>query len=109
MIQGLMYVYCPSFLEVQNDSEQHRGHKGIEEAERSGDILLETHFKIILIADAFQTLNRVERHRHLYDVLRKVLGETLFSRIHALSLKLLSPAEFESNPLGKGGAQKLIR
>ncbi len=103
-----MDAYCPSFLEVKNDSEQHRGHKGIEEAERSGDVLLETHFTIILVTDAFQTLNRIERHRNLYDVLRKVLGETLFSRIHALSLKLLSPAEFEGHPLEKRENQKLI-
>lgn len=95
MIEGLTNWYGPSFLEIKNDSEQHRGHKGM--IERVTTESPETHFKIILVSDAFRSLTRIERHRDLYKVLAKILEEGEFLEIHALSLRLLSPEEFEMN------------
>ena len=95
MTQGLKDMYNPLFLEVVNDSEQHRGHKGMEGRTVSGK--LESHFSVTLVCDAFRNLTRIQRHRHFYDTLSKILEKKTYSEIHALSLRLVSPEEFERN------------
>ncbi|HQS83446.1 MAG TPA: BolA family protein [Alphaproteobacteria bacterium] len=96
IVQGLRDIYTPLFLEVVNDSEQHRGHKGME-GRKMAVGKLETHFTITLVCDAFRNLTRIQRHRHFYDILSKILEKKTYSEIHALSLRLVSPEEFERN------------
>ncbi|MBS0185550.1 MAG: BolA family transcriptional regulator [Proteobacteria bacterium] len=93
MKEGIKKIYNPLFLEIINDSDHHKGHKAVEG--RIGK--LETHFKITLVSNCFENLSRIQRHRQLYDSLKEILGEASFSEIHALSLKLVSPKEFEQN------------
>ena len=70
-------VFQPDQLEVINESSHHRGHAGDD---GSG----ESHFRIVIHADAFAELSRVARHRAVH----KALGPDLIGRIHALALEI---------------------
>lgn len=72
----------PVELEIIDESEKHRGHKG-----------LESHIKLLVVSDEFHDMPLIARHR-----LIKTLLETEFaSGMHALSLYLLTPIEREKN------------
>ena len=64
-------------LEVEDESEQHRGHGGWREGG-------ETHFSVILRAGALAPMSRLARHRAVHAA----LGPDLVARIHALALDL---------------------
>ena len=51
------------------------------------------HFKLFIISDDFLTLNLIKRHQLIY----KILGHMLKKEIHALSMKLLTRAEYKQN------------
>ena len=70
----------PSLLEINNESEKHRGHKNGPKEENA-----ESHFRIKIVSKTFTGLSRIERHR----LIHKVLDELLKNHIHALSLILL--------------------
>ena len=72
----------PTRLEIEDQSYRHAGHAG---ARPEG----ETHFHVIVVADVFTGKSRVERQRMVYDALKELMA----SRIHALSLATLTPAE----------------
>ncbi|MBX7250033.1 MAG: BolA family transcriptional regulator [Caulobacteraceae bacterium] len=72
----------PESLEVRDESAKHAGHAG---ARPEG----ETHFDVRVVAAAFAGLSRLERQRLVNGLLR----EELAGPVHALSLKLLAPAE----------------
>lgn len=73
----LTEAFAPQSLEVIDESEQHRNHGGWREGG-------ETHFKVVMRADAFNGLSRVERSRRVHAVLR----EELATSVHALALDL---------------------
>ena len=50
-----------------------------------------THYEAIVIAREFEGLRRIARHQRVYQTLGSLVG----NEIHALSLKTLTPAEFE--------------
>lgn len=70
------------YLNVCDDSHHHQGHR------------LETHFTIHLITQDFENLSRVARHRLIYDGLK----EEFSTGLHALSLHLMTPSEYEKHP-----------
>ena len=72
----------PTRLDIIDDSHRHAGHAG-------ADPLGETHFNITIVSAAFDGKSRVARQRLVYDVVAQELKE----RVHALSLKTLTPAE----------------
>lgn len=72
----------PEHLEVIDNSAKHAGHAGA----RPGG---ESHFAVIVVADAFEGKNRVQRQRMVYDALNTEMA----SDIHALELKTLTPDE----------------
>ena len=78
--EKLTAAFAPARLEIIDESERHRGHGGYREGG-------ETHFKIIIAAEAFRPMNRLERQRTVYDVLQKEMAE----RVHALSLDIKLP------------------
>lgn len=82
MIERLEAALAPTRLELDNQSEQHRGHAGYD---GSG----ESHFALIIESRAFAGLNRVERQRKVYAA----LGDLMKERVHALSIKALAPGE----------------
>ena len=71
----------PVALDVQDESEAHRGHAGYPEGGQS-------HFRVRMTADAFSGQSRLARHRAVHDA----LGPDLIGRIHALALELQAPA-----------------
>lgn len=72
----LSAAFSPEVLEVQDDSERHRGHAGWREGG-------ETHFNVKIRAASLAAMSRVERHRAVH----RALGE-LTDRIHALALDI---------------------
>jgi BolA protein len=80
--EKLTAAFAPSALDVEDESGRHEGHSGA----RPGG---ETHFNVRIVSDRFEGLSRVERQRRVYAV----LADELKSRVHALSLTTLTPAE----------------
>lgn len=72
----------PSYLDVSNDSAQHRGHLG-------DDGTGESHFTVTIESADFIGLNRVARQR----LVNNALADLLTSRIHALAIKARAPDE----------------
>ncbi len=71
----------PTLLIIEDDSHRHAGHSGA----RPGG---ESHFNVAIDSAAFEGLKPVERQRLVY----RVLAEELAGPVHALSLKLSTPA-----------------
>jgi BolA family transcriptional regulator, general stress-responsive regulator len=80
--QKLQAAFSPSRLEIEDDSDRHAGHGGA----RPGG---ETHFNIVIAADAFTGMARVQRQRAVYAA----LADELAGPVHALSLRALAPGE----------------
>ena len=68
----------PVHLEVINESAMHSVPPGSE-----------THFKVIVVSDAFEGLGLVDRHRRINDLLRDEFRDGM----HALTIRALTPAE----------------
>lgn len=66
--------FSPSELLVKDQSHLHAGHAGAQEGKG--------HFAVTIVADAFEGLSRIERHRVVYAA----LGEMMETDIHALSI-----------------------
>lgn len=74
--------FAPARLNIMDDSARHRGHAGYREGG-------ETHFKVEIVATAFEGQNRVARQRLVYDTLK----DEFASGLHALEVSALTPAE----------------
>ena len=73
----------PVRLEIHNDSHLHAGHHaGAQRGE-------ETHFRVEIVAAAFDGENRVARQRRVYGI----LADELAAGVHALQLSALTPDE----------------
>jgi BolA family transcriptional regulator, general stress-responsive regulator len=77
--------FAPRALAIEDQSALHAGHAG---ARPEG----ETHYRVTLVATAFEGLSRVARQRLVYQA----LGEEFETGLHALSLDLKTPAEADS-------------
>jgi BolA protein len=76
----LLAALDPSALEVQDDSHLHAGHAGASEGR---------HFTVRLTSARFSGLNRVARHRLVYDS----LGSLTAQGVHALAIVAKAPGE----------------
>ena len=81
----LTEALAPARLDVVDESHLHAGHVG---ARPEG----ETHFRVHIVADAFDGKSRVDRQRLVYGI----LSEELADRVHALALTTRTPAEDEA-------------
>lgn len=81
--QKLTAGLSPERLDIVDESHRHQGHAGTN-AEG------ESHFHIEIVSAAFEGKSAVARQRLVYAL----LAEELRTRVHALSLKTLTPAEF---------------
>ena len=70
-------AFAPSTLEIVDESELHKGHVGY----RDGG---ETHFRVTMASDQFDSLSRLARQRLVHEV----LADELAGPVHALSLRL---------------------
>lgn len=73
----LTAAFAPSFLNVIDESENHRGHGGWREGG-------ETHFRVQITAEKLQDMSRVNQHRAINEVLAGELAST----IHALAIEV---------------------
>jgi len=72
--QRLVAAFQPARLEVVNESHRHAGHAGDD---GSG----ESHFAVLIRAEALAAMSRVARHRAVH----KALGD-ITARVHALAI-----------------------
>ena len=73
----------PSVLNIVNESFMHNVPTGSE-----------SHFKLIIVSDAFKDLSNVKRHQLVYRSLDKIMDE-----IHALSIYAFDENEYNENPV----------
>jgi BolA family transcriptional regulator, general stress-responsive regulator len=76
----LRAAFEPVSLQVIDESSQHHGHAG---ARADG----ESHFRVKIVASAFQGKTRVEQHRMINVALALELKE----RVHALAIEASAP------------------
>ena len=72
----------PDVLEIVDESHLHAGHAG---ARPGGD----SHFKVLIVANAFDGKSRVDRQR----LVNGLLADEFAAGLHALSLTTLTPDE----------------
>ena len=70
----------PLRIEVVDESALHAGHAGAGEG---------GHYRLLVVSPRFAGKTTLQRHRIVYDA----LGELMRSRIHALSIRSLTPEE----------------
>jgi BolA protein len=80
--ERLERVLAPLDLRVDDESALHAGHEGA----RSGG----GHYRVRLVSPKFEGLDRLARHRLVYDALEDLMKR----EVHALSLVLLAPHEY---------------
>jgi BolA protein len=78
----LTEAFRPTRLEVEDDSARHQGHAG----SRAGG---ESHFNVLIEAEAFAGTPKVARQRMVY----RALAAELAGPVHALSVRALAPGE----------------
>lgn len=97
--QKLEEQFSPLHMELVNESSMHNVPQGSE-----------THFKLLIVSQAFEGLGRVQRQQKIYSLLKEEMGEI----IHALSQRVLTPQEWKtlggnvsiSSPQCLGGSAK---
>ncbi len=88
----LREAFPPQSLDVVDESHLHEGHAG----HRPGG---ETHFRVYIVARAFEGKSRIERHR----MINAALAAELAGPVHALAIKAQAPGE-DKAPAEAGGA-----
>ena len=79
--QCLRKTLDPQELLIKDQSQLHIGHEGAKDGKG--------HYDLLLVSRAFEGVNRVQRHRMVYDALRDLLE----SDIHALRISAYAPSE----------------
>jgi len=82
MREKLLVALRPTRLDLVNESHLHAGHG-------SSPATGESHFRVLIVSDAFDGKSRVERHRIVNDMLRDELKDG----VHALAIKAVAPGE----------------
>lgn len=97
LLEKLTGALAPVELEIVDDSDRHRGHKG---AGGGG------HFNVRVVSAAFDGKSLVARHRLVYEV----LAAEMAGPVHALALRTLTPAEAsaEAEAAADSAASRII-
>ncbi len=80
--EALTAKLAPVRLDIVNESHLHAGH-------RSSPGTGNSHFRVTIVSQRFEGLNRVARHRLVNAALAGLIGNP----IHALALETLAPEE----------------
>jgi BolA protein len=80
-IEGKLSALNPESLEVVDESAAHAGHEGA----RAGG----GHYRLVIVARAFEGKPAQLRHRMVYEA----LGPMMKHEIHALAIKAYAPGE----------------
>lgn len=78
LIRERLAGFSPQRVEIIDDSALHAGHAGA----RDGG-----HFRLLIVAEAFRGKSTIVRHREIHAA----LGDLMRGRIHALSIRALTP------------------
>ena len=78
----LVDAFSPIHLDVVNESYKHNVPEGSE-----------SHFKVIIVSDKFNSLLRIKRHRAVNSVLAHELAE----KIHALAIHAYTKKEWDKH------------
>lgn len=81
----LTEALTPVHLEVVDDSMAHAGHAGVVQSGGG-------HFHAVIVSEAFAGKTAVQRHQMVY----RALGDMLHNDIHAFSMKVYTPLEYQS-------------
>ncbi|XP_045597798.1 bolA-like protein 1 isoform X3 [Procambarus clarkii] len=73
----------PTHIEIMNESYMHNVPPGSE-----------THFKVLVVSEAFNDLSLIKRHR----LVNATLSEELKKGVHALSIVARTPAQWAKEP-----------
>ncbi len=73
--------FQPTELLIKDQSQLHAGHEGAKDGKG--------HFDVMIVSQAFDGVNRVQRHRMVYAALSKLIE----TDIHALRIKAFAPSE----------------
>jgi BolA protein len=77
----LQDAFEPESLLVEDESHLHAGHAGARDGRG--------HFRVSIVAGAFEGLNPIQRHRAVYAA----MGELMQTDIHALAIEALASSE----------------
>ena len=83
--QRLREAFDPLHLEIENESHKHGGDQPRE------DKIRESHFRVVLVSEAFDAKRPVQRHQMVYGVLGDLVGR---GNIHALALHTYAPGQW---------------
>ena len=83
IIKRLNEAFEPETLGGEDESHLHAGHEGAKDGR--------SHFRVLIIADAFTGKNLIDRHRMIY----RVLDEMMRIDIHALAIDAWAPEELD--------------
>jgi len=85
----------PAVLEVENESHMHSGPAA------------ESHFRLVIVSDEFESKNLLARHR----TINKLLADELDGGVHALAMHTFTPREWTdrgetaaTSPACRGGS-----
>lgn len=81
--ESLVHALNPSFCDLDNESHGHNVPKNSE-----------THFRLVIVSDAFDGLSRVKRHQLVY----KAADEALKKGVHALAMQCFTESEWADSP-----------
>lgn len=76
-------AFSPETLGVEDESYLHEGHEGAKDGRG--------HFRVLIIAEAFEDKSMIERHRMIY----RVLDDMMRLDIHALAIDAWAPDELD--------------
>ncbi|OOF21447.1 MULTISPECIES: transcriptional regulator BolA [unclassified Salinivibrio] len=94
--EKLEQAFSPSFLDVRNESFMHNVPEGSE-----------SHFKVVVVSEAFDGQRLIQRHR----AVNATLSDELAHHIHALAIHTYTPQEWTSqaqapdSPACRGGGK----
>jgi len=75
--QQIITAFSPAYFEVVNESHQHSGPQS------------ESHFKLVIVSDAFENVKLIDRHRMINTLFKQELND-----IHALAMHTYTPQEW---------------
>ncbi|XSG82064.1 MAG: BolA family protein [Methyloligella sp. ZOD6] len=90
--EKLTKAFSPKGMKVVNESHMHAGHA-------SSPGTGESHFAVLIVADAFAGKSRLERHR----MVNTALADELAGGIHALAIRAMTPEEYSDVQAAAGG------
>ena len=82
---------APAALEVIDESHLHAHHAGAKQ-HRANHGSGESHFRLVIVSEAFSGKSRVDRQR----LVNAALKDELAGPVHALAMKTLTPEEAET-------------